>query len=113
MARLKPEVTPTAAMSELDVIAESIKQSANQDSKARPKLDEKFGLSAIALREYFVGDTRKPLLVLLGAVGFVLLIACVNAANLLLAHGVGRQKESAIRSVPGANRRRLLSQMLT
>jgi putative ABC transport system permease protein len=112
VARLKPESTITQTRTELEVIADQIRQKAGQ-STAKGKLTDNFALGAITLREFFVGDAQKPLLVLLGAVGFVLLISCVNVANLLLAHGVGRQKEIAIRAVLGANRRRLVWQMLT
>jgi putative ABC transport system permease protein len=110
IARLKPSTTLTQARAELSVDADRIKQKAQQESKG---FDDRFGLSAITLREYFVGDTRKPLLILFGAVGFVLLIALVNVANLQMAHGVGRQKEIAIRSVLGASRGRLMGQLLT
>ncbi|MCI0487229.1 MAG: ABC transporter permease [Blastocatellia bacterium] len=113
IARLKPEASLTQARTELDVIAERIRQNAGQPSAITGGLPESFALSAIALKQFFVGDAQKPLMVLLGAVAFVLLIACVNVANLLLAHGVGRQKEIAIRAVLGANRRRLMGQMLT
>jgi putative ABC transport system permease protein len=110
IARLRPGATAEQARAELNADAERINGDAGEGFK---KLNKDYGLSAVTLREYFVGDTQKPLLILLGAVGFVLLIACVNAANLLLAQGVGRQREIAIRTVLGANRRRLLSQMLT
>jgi putative ABC transport system permease protein len=110
LARLKPETSLAQARAELDVVAERIRQTAFRETK---RFDEKFGLSAVTLREYLVGDTKKPLLALLGAVGCLLLIACVNVANLLLAHGVGLQKEIVIRAVLGASRRRLITQMLT
>jgi putative ABC transport system permease protein len=110
IARLKPAATLTQAQTELGLIAERIRQSGGQ---ATPQTgNNASALSAITVKDFFVGDAQKPLLVLLGAVGFVLLIAFVNVANLLLAHGVGRQKELAIRAVLGANRRRLVSQML-
>lgn len=113
IARLKHETSITQTRTELDVIADQIRQNAGQLSNATGRLSNNFALSAVTLRDFFVGDAQKPLLILLGAVGFVLLIACVNVANLLLAHGVGRQKEIAIRAVLGANRRRLVGQMLT
>ncbi len=113
IARLNPAATVAQARTELDVIAERIRQNVGQSSPDAVKLPDDFALSAVDLKEFFIGDAQRPLFILLGAVGFVLLIACVNVANLLLAHGVGRQKEIAIRGVLGASRRRLMRQMLT
>ena len=111
IARLKPAASLNQARTELGVIAERIRRGPGQSAPNAGNND--IALSAITVKDFFVGDAQKPLLILLGAVGFVLLIGCVNVANLLLAHGVGRQKEIAIRAVLGANRRRLVSQMLT
>jgi predicted permease len=105
LGRLKPGVTREQARLDLNGIMASIAQQFPENKG--------IGVGVQPLREQWVGDVRLPLMLLLCAVSFVLLIACVNLANLMLARSAARQKEIAIRSAMGAGRRRLVRQFLT
>ena len=106
VARLKRGATTARAQAELDGIAAEL-------TKQFPTSNTGVGARVMSLRDVVVGDVRRPLLVLAGIVGFVLLMVCTNIGNLLLARASAREREFAVRAALGAGRGRVLRQLLT
>jgi predicted permease len=106
IGRLKPDVTLSQAKADMDGIAQNL-------AVAYPEADKAVGTTLVSMKEDIVGNVQPLLIVLLAAVGFLLLIACANVANLLLARAMGRSREFAIRAALGASQGRVIRQLLT
>jgi predicted permease len=106
VGRLKPDATLSQANADMDGIAENL-------AAAYPEADKAVGITLVSMKQDIVGNVQPFLIVLLAAVGFLLLIACANVANLLLARAMGRSRELAIRAAMGASHGRVIRQLLT
>lgn len=112
LARLRPGITSAAAQTELNQLLASLEQIFPGDEVAAGLLQGGFRVSVRPLREDLVGDVSQVLWILLGAVGFILLIACANVSNLMIVRGDGRRRETAVHSALGATPRRLIGSVL-
>jgi predicted permease len=106
VGRLKPGVTLAQAKADMDAVARNL-------AAAYPEADKDVGITLVSMQEDIVGNVQPFLVVLLAAAGFLLLIACANVANLLLARSMGRSREFAIRAALGTSHMRVIRQLLT